>query len=96
MTIFNKRNALVGFITLQAASRALERRRRRRRSVAKIAAFVALGLVSAGVLAAFAAVLYRRHGGEGQRLEGYAVGDDAESEIIGEYVSAGPEQIPAT
>jgi hypothetical protein len=96
MTVFNKRNALVGFITLKAASRALERRKRRRRHGAKIAAFVALGLVSAGVLAAFAAILYRRHGGEvEQRLEGYGIGDD-ESEIVGEYVSAGPESIPAT
>ncbi len=94
MTIFNKRNALVGFVTLKELQR---RRRRRRRSVAKVATFVGVGLVSVGILAGVAAVVYKRHGGEiEQRLEGYAVGDDSESEIVGEYVSAGPESIPAT
>jgi hypothetical protein len=91
VTVFNKRNALVGFITLKA----LSRRRQRRRRGAKIAAFVTLGLVSVGALAAIAAVLYRRSGEEGQSLQGYAVGDDADSEIVGEYVTA-PESLPAT
>ncbi len=93
MTVFNKRNALVGFLTLKA----LQQKRRRRRSGAKVALFIALGIVSAGVLAGVFAVLYRRHGSdEGQSIEGYAVGDDSEEEIVGEYVTAGPEPIPAT
>jgi hypothetical protein len=93
MTVFNKRNALVGFLTLQA----LKQKRRRRRNGAKIAMLVALGIVSAGILAGVFAVLYRRHGSEdGQSIEGYAVGDDSEEEIVGEYVTAGPEPIPAT
>jgi hypothetical protein len=29
-------------------------------------------------------------------IEGYGVGDDSEEEIVGEYVTAGPEPIPAT
>jgi hypothetical protein len=93
MTVFSKRNALVGFLTLQA----LKRKRRKRRSGAKVALFIALGIVSAGVLAGVFAVLYRRHGSdESQSIEGYAVGDDSEEEIVGEYVTAGPEPIPAT
>ena len=92
MTVFNKRNALVGFLTLKA----LERRRRKRRSGMKLALFVALGIVSIGILAGIAAVLHRRQNGEGNGLEEYAVGDDAESEIVGEYVTASSEPIPAT
>ncbi len=94
MTVFNKRNALVGFITLKAAQRALERRKQRRRRSAKIAAVVTLGVVSVGIVAAIAAVLHRRSGEEGHSLQGYAVGDD-DSEIVGEYVTA-PEPLPAT
>jgi hypothetical protein len=92
VTVFNKRNALVGFLTLKA----LERRRRKRRSGMKLALFVALGIVSIGILAGIAAVLHRRQNGEGNGLEEYAVGDDAESEIVGEYVTASSEPIPAT
>jgi hypothetical protein len=91
MSVFNKRNALVGFLTLKALER-----RRKRRSGAKIALFVALGIVSAGVLAGLFAVLYRRHGSDELSIEGYGVGDDSEEEIVGEYVTAGPEPIPAT
>ena len=94
MTVFNKRNALVGFLTLQALK---QKRRRRRSGAKKIVLFVSLGLVSAGLLAAIAGILYRRHGSdEVQSIEGYAVGDDSEEEIVGEYVTAGPEPIPAT
>jgi hypothetical protein len=95
VTVFNKRNALVGFITLKAASRALERRKQqRRRRGAKIAAVITLGIVSVGIVAAIAAVLHRRNG-EGAEMHGYAVGDDPDSEIVGEYVTA-PEPLPAT
>jgi hypothetical protein len=66
VTIFNKRNALVGFITLKA----LERRKwRRRRSTLRLAAFVGLGLVSAGILAALLAVALRRSGKADEELE---------------------------
>jgi hypothetical protein len=95
VTVFNKRNALVGFLTVKAAQRAMSRRRERRRRGAKIAAFVTLGLVSVGIVAAIAAVLHRRSGEQGHSLQGYAVGDDADSEIVGEYVTA-PEPLPAT
>ena len=96
MNVFNKRNALVGFLTLKAASRALGRRRRRKRSGLKLVLFLVLGLVSLGVLAGLAAVVLRRQHGESRRLEGYAAGSEVEDEIVGEYVTATPEPIPAT
>ena len=96
MTIYTKRNALVGYVTLKAASRALERRRRRKKRDAwKIVLLVVLGLVSLGILAGLAAVALR-HQREPRRLEGYAVAGEDEGEIVGEYVAAGPEPIPAT
>ena len=101
MSIFNKRNAAVGYITLKAASRARERRRSRRGS-GKLALYIALGLISVGILAGVAAVAMRRHGGtaegpeEDSATEDDAGSDEAESEIVGEYVTAAPEPIPAT
>jgi cell division protein FtsB len=90
VTIFNKRNALVGFITLKALER---RRRRKQRHVLRLAAFIALGIVSAGILAALAAVVLRRQretpGEEGQRLEGFAIADEAKS--VDEFDAALPE-----
>ena len=57
MTIFTRKNAIVGFITLKALER---KRQRRRRHALKLLTFVALGIVSAGILAALAAVVVRR------------------------------------
>lgn len=91
MNVFTKRNALVGFLTLKA----LERRRRKRKGL-KLVVLLVLGLVSLGVLAGVAAIVLRRQHGEPGRLEGYAVGPDVEDEIVGEYVTANPEPIPAT
>ena len=102
MSIFTKRNAAVGYITLKAASRALERRRSRRRSGLKLALYIALGLISVGILAGAAAVAMRRHGGTAEEPEGDsateddAESDEAESEIVGEHVTAAPAPIPAT
>jgi len=98
VTIYTRRNALVGYVTLKAASRALERRRRRKqleRNAWKIVLLVVLGLVSLGILAGLAAVALR-HQREPRRLEGYAVAGEDEGGIAGEYVAAGPEPIPAT
>lgn len=90
MKIYTRRNAAVGYLTIKALQRAIERKRQRRRSGLKVAAYVGLGLVSAGILAAALAVaLRRKHGEPG---EGSTVGDD---EIVGEVVTA-PEPLPAT
>ena len=94
MSVFNKRNAVVGYLTLKAVSRKLPRRRKR--SGAKVALFVSLGIVSVGILAAVAFLLLRRQQGESEQTEGFAFGDQTESEVIGEYVTASPEPIPAT
>jgi len=92
VNVFTKRNALVGFLTLKA----LERRRRRKRNGLKLVLFLVLGLVSLGILAGLAAVVLRRQHREPRRLEGYAISPEAEDEIVGEYVTATPEPIPAT
>jgi hypothetical protein len=89
VTVFNKRNALIGFLTLEALKR--RRRARQLRSRApKIALFSLLGLASLGAVIGIVAVLKRR--GE----DDVAGLGDEESEIIGEYVTASPEPIPAT
>jgi hypothetical protein len=92
MSIFNKRNALVGYATLEAL-----KYRRKKRKASKIALYLGLGLVSAGVLAALVAVLLhkRRNGTEAQELQGYAVGDDPQSESVDEDTGSS-EPIPAT
>jgi hypothetical protein len=86
VTVFNKRNALVGFLTLQA----LQRRRRAkqlRRKGPKIALFSLLGIVS---IVGIVALVLRRRG------EDDLMSEEFESEIVGEYVTASSEPIPAT
>jgi hypothetical protein len=92
MKIFTRRNALVGYLVLNGKRRTIERKlRRKRRSGMKVAAYVGLGLVSAGILAAaLAVVLKRRHNGVPEIAD-----IESESEIVGEYVTA-PEPVPAT
>jgi hypothetical protein len=88
MKIYTRRNAAVGYLTLKAIQRS---NRRKRRSGFKVAAYIGLGLVSAGILAAVLAVALKRRAGE---VEEIALESD-ESEIVGEYVTA-PEPVPAT
>ena len=88
MNVFTKRNALVGFVTLKALERRLNRRKRRSR--VKRAAAVGIGVVSLGALAGLAVLLLRRqHGDE----PGTGESDD---DIVGEVVTAATEPIPAT
>jgi hypothetical protein len=88
VTIFNKRNALVGFLTLKW----LERRRRRSRKRQALK-YAAIGVASLGLVAALGAVIVKRQRGEEKHLEGYAYGDD--EEIVGEVVTPSPEPFPA-
>jgi len=86
VTVFNRRNALVGFLALQA----LKRRRRAkqlRRKAPKIALFSLIGIAS---IVGIVAVVLRRRGGDD------LAGEEPESEIVGEYVTASSEPIPAT
>ena len=87
--IFTKRNALIGFLTLEAIKRRRRARQMRRRAP-KIALFSILGLATLG--AAIAAVALLRRRGE----DDLATTEEEESEIVGEYVTAGAEPIPAT
>jgi hypothetical protein len=94
VSIFTKRNALVGFVTLKALER---RRKQRQRHTLRLAAFVALGLISAGILAAVAVAVLHRHKDaqepeEESRLEGYAVADEPgmrDTELDGALVEPG-------
>ena len=91
MSFYNRRNAAVGYLTIKALQREIDKRRRKRRSGMKVAAYVGLGLVSAGILAAALAIALRRRQGDAEGLAAF----ESESEIVGEYVTA-PEPVPAT
>jgi hypothetical protein len=95
MTVFNRRNALVGFLTLKA----LERRRRRQRvgRALKIALFVVLGIVSIGVLAGIAAAFLRQRGEVEELLEeADAAAEEAAEDVAAELDAASAEPIPTT
>ena len=91
MKIYTRKNAAVGYLTLKAIQRSVDRRRKRR-SGFKVAAYVGLGLVSAGILAAVLAIALKRRSGEADEI---ALEAESENEIVGEYVTA-PEPVPAT
>ena len=91
MSFYNRRNAAVGYLTLKALQRQIENKRRKRRSGMKVAAYVGLGLVSAGILAAVLAIALKRRQGEVEE----AAFIETDAEIVGEYVTA-PEPVPAT
>jgi len=91
MSIYNRRNAAVGYLALKAMKRKMDKKRRPRRSGLKVAAYVGLGLVSAGILAGVLAIALRRRHGDASEDSSFEV----ENEIVGEYVTA-PEPIPAT
>ncbi len=92
MSIYNRRNAVVGFIALKMIKRRLQQRKRNARKAVVIGS---LGLLSLGALVGVGAILVKRQRGEAQHLEGYAVADDA-GEIAGEHETTGSEPIPAT
>jgi len=91
MSIYNRRNAAVGYVALKAMQRAIDKKRRPRRSGLRVATYVGLGLVSAGILAGVLAIALRRRNGDALEDSGFEV----ENEIVGEYVTA-PEPLPAT
>jgi hypothetical protein len=91
MKIYTRKNALVGYLVLESKKRALQKKvRRRRRSGLKVAAYIGLGLISAGVLAGVLAIALRHRSGD---VADSALESDAE--IVGEYVTT-PEPAPAT
>lgn len=92
MSIYNRRNAVVGFIALKMIKRRLSHRKR---SARKAIVVGSIGLLSLGALVGVGAIVVKHKRGEAKHLEGYAVSDDA-GEITGEHGAAGSEQIPAT
>ena len=90
MSFYNRRNAAVGYLTLKALQRSIDKRRKRRSGL-KVAAYVGLGLVSAGILAAALAIVLKRRQGDAEDAASF----ESDSEIVGEYVTA-PEPVPAT
>ena len=94
MNVFNRRNALVGFITLKA----LERRRRRQRAGRglKVALFVVLAIVSVGVLAGIAAAFLRRRDDVAEFLEEAEAAAEEAAEDVAAELDASAEPIPTT
>ena len=91
MKIYTRKNALVGYLVLESKKRAIQKKvRRRRRSGLKVAAYVGLGLISAGVLAGVLAIALRHRSGDAAEAA-----FESDAEIVGEYVTA-PEPAPAT
>ena len=64
MSIYTRRNAAVGYLTLRAIQRRIDKKRKRGRSGLKVATYVGLGLVSAGILAGLLAIMLRRRKGD--------------------------------
>ena len=93
MSIYNKRNALVGFVAIKVMKRRL---RQRKRNARKAVVLGSLGLLSLGALVGVGAILVKRQRGEARHLEGYAVAADDMGEIAGERETASSEPIPAT
>ena len=117
MKIMTRRNAVVGYLALRALRRArrnaalgyvaaqgLEHTRAHRRSrrAAKISLYVALGIVSAGVLAAIAAYATKRKSSPGaapeaeEALDSVDEASDAVAEEAAEVAAAAAEPLPAT
>jgi H+/Cl- antiporter ClcA len=88
VTIFSNRNALVGFAVMKALQ---QRRKRKQRRPYRLAAYVALGVVSAGILAALLAVVLRRNGKALEELEASELGAELESELEAELDGALPD-----
>jgi hypothetical protein len=89
--IFNRRNALIGYLALEGIKRR-RRARQLRRQAPKIALFSFLGLASLAAAVGIVAVLLKRRGEDVVA----ALDEETESEIVGEYVTASSEPIPAT
>jgi hypothetical protein len=96
MSFYNRRNALVGYLTLRVTSQYLKRRRRRQQfgTGLRIAGFVALALVSAGMLAAIAVAFKKRRQEDAERIE--EIAEEVGADVAAEAEAAMPEPIAVT
>ena len=92
MSFYNRRNAAIGYLTLKAMQRAIEQKRRKRRSGMKVAAYVGLGLVSAGILAAALAIVLKRRHGDSEEIAGFE-SDSRDRRRVRHGAGAGPGHV---
>ncbi|MDQ3379475.1 MAG: hypothetical protein M3546_04010 [Actinomycetota bacterium] len=90
MSVINRRNAVLGYATLKVLER---RRKQKKRSASKVAVYLVLGLMSAGILAGLVALLVRRHRGEADEQVDAAV--DEEPGVVDDEIAVSPEPLPA-
>ena len=96
MGIFTKRNALVGYLTLKAHSRARRRwMRRQKRSAWKLVTLVVLGIVSVGIVVVLAGVVHRRQREVAQEGDSETL-DEAGAEVVLDDEDLTSEPLPAT
>ena len=94
MKIFTKRNALIGFLALKVISRKKKRMlsRQKKKIGWKLPAFLVLGIISAGVLAAVVALMLRRQR-EPEQIEGYVVAGGPERFDASSITEPEPSQV---
>lgn len=98
-TVFNRRNAAVGFVTLKALSRYVEGKKRKKKlRGSRIALYAGLAVVSAGLFAALVYAWRRSSVAEAVDEAREAVKDVAESadQLAEEAAAAAAEPVPAT
>ena len=107
MKVFTRRNAVVGFVTIKAAGKALEKRaakaaRTERKRRPRLPLYLALGIVSFGILAAVAAYAAKRRSStpleDVEQITAPAPEEVAEAAVeeVSEVVEAVSESTPAT
>jgi hypothetical protein len=107
VSVFTRRNAVVGYVAIKAAGKALERRaakaaRTERKRHPRLPLYIALGIVSFGILAAFAAYAAKRRAstplGDVEQITAPAPEEAAEVVIeeVSEVVETVSESTPAT
>ena len=86
---------MVGYLTLKGHSRARRHymRRQKKRSGLKVVTLIVLGILSVGLLIAFAGVLHRRSR-NGETLEGADVADEVE--VVVDDLAEATQSIPTT
>ena len=91
MSIYNRRNAAVGYLTLKAVQRAIDNKRRNAGADCGLPPTSGSASSRQGSSQRALAIALKRRHGNGDDAPGF----EDENEIVGEYVTA-PEPLPAT